>query len=86
MHGGTEELALQNLGEERIIVLKVAESAPAVGEKVRKLDLPQHSIIAAIVRGDQVVLPRGDDAVEAGDTVIVFCLHEAASDVERLFA
>jgi len=46
----------------------------------------QQGMLAAIVRGDQVVLPRGEDAIEAGDTVIAFCLHEAASGVERLFA
>ena len=86
VHGGAEELALQNLGDERLIVLKVADGAPAVGQKVRKLDLPRHSMLAAIVRGDQVVLPRGEDAIESGDTVIAFCLHEAAADVEKLFA
>jgi len=86
LHGGAEEVALQNLGDERLVVLKVAEGAPAVGQKVRKLDLPRHSMLAAIVRGDQVVLPRGEDAIEAGDTVIAFCLHEAAAGVERLFA
>jgi trk system potassium uptake protein len=85
VHTGTEELALQHLGDERLIVLKVADDAPAVGQKVRKLDLPRHAMLAAVVRGDQVILPRGEDAIEAGDTVVAFCLHEAAEAVERLF-
>jgi trk system potassium uptake protein len=85
VHGASEDLALQNLGDERLIVLKVSEEAPAVGQKLRKLDLPRLSMIAAIVRGDQVILPRGEDAFEAGDLVVAFCLHEAAEDVERQF-
>lgn len=85
VHGNTEEVALQNLGAERIIVLKVADNAKAVGEKIRKLPFPDHSIIAAIVRGDQVVMPRGEDAIEAGDTVVAFTMHKSAAELESLF-
>lgn len=86
VHGLPEEVVLQNVGDERLMVLKVTDSAPAVGQKVKRLDLPRHAMLAAIVRGDQVVLPRGEDAIEAGDTVVAFCLHEAAPAVERLFS
>ncbi len=86
VHGGAEEVALQNTGGERLMVLTVRDGAKAVGQKVRALDLPDTSMLAAIVRGEQVVLPRGEDAVEAGDTVIAFSLHESAEALEALFA
>jgi trk system potassium uptake protein TrkA len=86
VHPGAEEVALENLGHERLMVFRVPETAPAVGQKIRNLAVPEGAIIVAMVRGDQVVLPRGEDAVETGDTVIAFCLPEAAGDVEKLLS
>jgi trk system potassium uptake protein TrkA len=85
VHGGAEEVALQNLGGERLMVFKVPETAPAVGEKIKSVAFPDDSILVAIVRGEQVVLPRGEDAIEAGDTVIAFSVHASAEALERLF-
>jgi len=85
VHGGAEEVALQNTGSERLVVFKVREGAPAIGQKLKKVPFPESAIIAAVVRGDQVILPRGEDAIEADDTVIAFSLHEAAEELERLF-
>lgn len=86
VHGGAEEVTLQNTGGERLMVLTVREGSPSVGQKVRELALPETSMLAAIVRGERVVLPRGEDAIEAGDTVIAFSLHESAEALEALFA
>jgi trk system potassium uptake protein TrkA len=86
VHGGAEEVALQNVGGERLMVFKVRDGAPAVGQKLRKMGFPESAIVAAVVRGDQVILPRGEDAIEAEDLVIAFCLHEAAERLERLFS
>lgn len=85
VHGGAEEVALQNVGGERLMVLKVAERAPAVGQKIRSIPFPANATLVAIVRGEQVVLPRGEDTVEAGDTAIAFSAHLAAEELERLF-
>ncbi len=85
VHGGADEVALQNTGGERLMVLRVREGAPAIGQKLKKLPFPESAIIAAVVRGEQVILPRGEDAIEANDTVIAFSLHEAAEELERLF-
>lgn len=84
VHGGAEEVALQNVGRERLTVYKVREGAPAIGQKLRKLAFPESAIVAAVVRGEQVILPRGEDAIEVDDLVIVYSLHEAAEAVERL--
>jgi trk system potassium uptake protein TrkA len=85
VHGGAEEVALQNVGGERLIVLKVGDHAAAVGQKIKDVPFPAGSTLVAIVRGEQVVLPRGEDTVEAGDTAIAFSAHLAAEALERLF-
>jgi trk system potassium uptake protein TrkA len=85
VHGGAEEVALQNVGGERLMVLKVGDHAPAVGQKIKSIPFPEDATLVAIVRGEQVVLPRGEDTVEAGDTAIAFSAHLAAEELERLF-
>ncbi|HUR60737.1 MAG TPA: Trk system potassium transporter TrkA [Candidatus Thermoplasmatota archaeon] len=86
VHGGAEEVALQNVGGERLMVLKVGDAASAVGQKIKSIPFPDGSTLVAIVRGEQVVLPRGEDTVEAGDTAIAFSAHVSAEALERLFA
>ncbi len=85
VHPATEELQLQNLGEERIIILRVPEGAAIEGRKIRKAGLPPHSIIAAIVRGEDVILPRGDDEIHADDLIVAYALTESVERLERLF-
>ncbi len=85
VHADDEELSLQHVGEERIIQLKVHEGAPIVGRPLRKAGLPAFSVIAAVVRGDEVILPRGNDIILAGDHVVAYALSEAVEKLEKLF-
>ena len=83
---GSEDLALQNLGEERLMVFRVAENSPVAGERIKKVGFPAQAHVAAVVRGDAVLMPRGEEALEAGDQVLVFTLTESVERLERLFA
>lgn len=85
VHAGAEELALQNLGEEQLLVYRVTASAPVVGHKIKRLGFPAGSHIAAVVRGEQVVMPRGEETLEVDDQVLVFALTESIEQLERLF-
>jgi trk system potassium uptake protein TrkA len=86
VHPGSEDLALQNLGEERLMVFRVAGASPVAGERIRKVGFPAQAHVAAVVRGDAVLMPRGDETLEAGDQVLVFTLTESVERLERLFA
>jgi trk system potassium uptake protein TrkA len=49
-----------------------------IGSTFRELKLKKNVIIACIIRKNKLIFPRGDDCIEAGDTVIV------VSSLERL--
>jgi Trk K+ transport system NAD-binding subunit len=49
------------------------------------MGLPRGSLLAGIVHDDQVIIPRGDDVVQAGDTVIVLLTESARPIIERVF-
>ena len=86
VHPGSEDLALHNMGEERLMVFRVAEGSAIAGTRIKKAGFPPQAHVAAVVRGDNVVLPRGDETLEANDQVLVFVLTESVDALERLFA
>ncbi len=85
VHPQNEELQLQNLGEERIMIIRVPEHANVVGKTIQRAGLPPHSIIAAIVRGEEVILPRGKDVIHGQDLVVAYALTESVERLERIF-
>ncbi len=68
------------------IEFDVSARFPFVGQPLSQVRFPSGSLVGAIVRGDQVIIPRGADAIRTGDRVIMFVLAEVAREVEKLFA
>jgi trk system potassium uptake protein TrkA len=62
------------------------ESSRCVGRTIQEIDLPRGAAIAAIVRGDEVIMAHHDTVVEAEDHVIVFVTDKKLLPrVEKLF-
>ncbi len=59
---------------------------PVVKKPLADLNFPKEAVVGAIIRGSQVVIPRGDSQVEAGDRVVVFALPQAVEAVEKMFS
>ena len=53
-----------------ILRIELNESSPVLGQKIMKIPLPHDSIVGAILRENEVVIPRGDTIVNDGDTLI----------------
>ncbi len=76
--------ALKGIDAEAI-EFNVGPGARIVGTPIRELEFPRGAVIGAIVRGDEILMPRGDDVIAVGDEVIVFALPEAIGPVDKLF-
>lgn len=72
--------------EAEAIELVAGEGARVLGQELGKTKFPKDAIVGAIVRDGQVIMPAGHDRIEAGDRVVVFCLPQAVTNVEKLFA
>jgi trk system potassium uptake protein TrkA len=68
------------------IEYRVDEESAIAGKMLREVHFPKDAVIGTILRGDEIILPRGDDRVLPGDDVIVFALPAAVSEVEQLFS
>lgn len=75
------ERAEQVAIEEHVVV----EDCAAVGRTLAALGLPRQTVVAAVVRGAQVLIPRGDSILEPDDRVLVVARPEARATVAELF-
>ena len=71
--------------EAEAIEFRVDEGSPAAGKQLKDLHFPKGAVVGTIVRGEEVVVPRGEDRITVGDEVIVFGLPEAIADIEAMF-
>jgi trk system potassium uptake protein TrkA len=67
------------------IAFTVTPQSPAAGRPLADVEFPDGAIVAAVVRGADVVVPRGAHILQAGDTVVVFALPEAVQRVTEVF-
>lgn len=58
-------------GRLQLLELRVPANAPAVGKPLSRFDFGCPVLVAAIQRGDHVLIPRGNDAIAPGDRVFV---------------
>jgi trk system potassium uptake protein TrkA len=73
-------------GKAEVLELVASRNCKVAGKTLGKdLRLPSGTVIGAIVRGDEVIVPRGGTQVEPGDTVIVFALQGLVQDVQSMF-
>ena len=61
------------------------ESSDIVGQPLQDINFPRESLIAAIVRHNRVIIPRGQTVIEPDDRIIIFARQEAISKVEKAF-
>ena len=63
-----------------------ASSCKLVGRRIEQIDLPKGSTIAALVRGEQVIVGHHDTEVKADDHLIIFVTNKKLlPSVEKLF-
>ena len=69
-----------------MIEAEVADTSSIVNTTIGDLVLPADVVIGAIVRGDQVLMPRPAETIKTGDVVIVMASQRQAQAVERMFS
>lgn len=76
-------------GQVQMVEFDVVPSAAAdevVGRKLRDARIPDESKVASIIRGDRMLLPRGDESILPGDRVVIIGSPAAALAWSRLMA
>ena len=64
----------------------VREGSAAVGVPLSELRFSRNALVASIVRGEKVILPRGNDCLQVGDSVIIVTKNIALSDLDDVLS
>lgn len=68
-------------GQLHVSELVLDEEAPAAGKSLAELAMPKDSLVAAIIRDGQVVVPRGQDRLQVADRLILIAVPENQEEV-----
>jgi trk system potassium uptake protein TrkA len=73
-------------GKYSLVEEKVPSGAKAIGVALKDLGLPDECVIAAIIRGGKITLPRGDTTFQKDDEVLAVTDSNGASKLAALLA
>ncbi|MCF8061294.1 MAG: Trk system potassium transporter TrkA [Deltaproteobacteria bacterium] len=66
------------------IEAEALSTSDIVNAPLSRIKFPKDALIGAVVRGDEIIIPRGDTQIRAGDRLIIFALHKAIPKLEKL--
>jgi trk system potassium uptake protein TrkA len=73
-------------GNYSLVEEKIRPGARAIGMAIKDLVLPEHCVIAAIIRKGEVMIPRGITTFEAEDEVLAVTDIEGTASLADLFS
>ena len=72
-------------GEVNIMELGVPAKSAIAGKRLMDLGLPRECLVAAVLRDNKILVPKGDMALEAGDRVLVITQPSAEEQLRARF-
>ena len=63
-------------GKLAIVRVDLPEDSPIIDKKVSEINLPADSVLVSLIRGDELILPKGDTTLKIGDDLIALTTIE----------
>lgn len=83
---GLNVTAVEHLAEGKVQLRKLAldDSSPLTRLPLSQVALPAGSLVVAFFRGDELVIPSGEDRAAPGDAALILGSNEVIAQVERM--
>ena len=86
VHKGTIETAYSILnGEYEVIEAEIIETSELINKELKNANLPDEIRIGAILRGDDIIIPRSSFVFQKDDKVVFLAKNDQISIVENMF-
>ncbi len=86
VHKGTIETAYSILnGEYEVIEAEIIETSELINKELKKSDLPEEIKIGAILREDNIIIPRSSFVFQKDDKVVFLAKRDQLPTVENMF-
>ncbi|MEL6584418.1 MAG: Trk system potassium transporter TrkA [Pseudomonadota bacterium] len=79
--------AVYSLGdaEAEVIEAQVLSTSPIAGRRMREANFPDGTVVGAMLKQGEVIVPRAETLIEEGDIMVVFAMAGQVPLVEQLF-
>jgi trk system potassium uptake protein TrkA len=71
-------------GQAEIMEIIVDQRMRIAGKPLKKMELPDGVLIAAIHRGQELIIPNGDTVIQYDDRVLIVCLLSDLVKLEKI--
>ncbi len=68
----------------QFLEVTIPEGSNTVGKTIAELGIPRNAVFVSIQRGDETIIPRGDNILISGDVVTLLCEQEIISTVKNI--
>jgi trk system potassium uptake protein TrkA len=74
-------------GEQAEFMEAVAlETSDIVSKPLKNISFPKGVLVAAILRGEEVIIPSGDTRIQPDDRIVIFARRQAIPKIEKILA
>jgi amino acid transporter len=73
-------------GVANLIDVEIPENGAVVGMEIQQIDIPEQCVVAAIIRDDEFVVPRGKTIIQKADHVVVVGPEGSISKAHKVFS
>lgn len=72
-------------GALEIVEIRVPPESPVLNTAIKDLTLPAESILISIIRGEQIIIPKGDTTFLPQDTVLALTSRLRVEELQKIF-
>lgn len=72
-------------GQISLAEVTVPAESHAIGSRVDSLKLPNECVLATLLRGGELLIPRAETTIQAGDKIIALVKTEQQAELVRIF-
>jgi len=72
-------------GKLAIVRLDLPDDSPVINKAVQDIHMPQDAVLVSIVRGEEVILPKGNTVLQPGDDIIALTMIGNEPQLLNLF-
>lgn len=78
-------LEIVSLEKPDVDIFEIIAPKEIHGKRVASLSVPEHTLITAIIRDDEIIAPRGDTIIQSDDILFILSPLETRKEVLRTF-
>ncbi len=80
-------ITLYTMSKGKFAIVEVdipSDQCASCSQEIKDLGLPRGCVLVSIIRGDEVIIPHGDDVLQAGDSVIAVTSLDSEEALKRI--